>query len=525
MINNLFKKVKKVTSLKPKIDNKVILIIRDGWGYRKSKDHNAILQTKTPNTDKIMEEHPNTLLLASNGAVGLPKGYQGNSEVGHLTIGSGRIINQSLERINTAIQNKEFFKNQQFSYAINNCKKNKTDLHLIGLLQTEGVHAHMDHLFALLDLCKKEQFKRVKIHLITDGRDAPVTESLKKVKLLEKKIKDIGFGEISTISGRFFAMDRDKRWDRTRQAYECIFDGITDIHYENPIKTIKASHDSKITDEFIVPRKNKDYHGINLSDSVIFYNYRTDRTRQLTKAIVEKGFKEFDRIYRKTHFVAMTQFYNPMNAKVAFNDISISHLLGEIVSHNRLNQLRISETEKYAHVTFFFNGQIEKPFKNEDRILIHSPKVKTYDMQPEMSAPEISKKLVTQINTEKYDFIVTNIVNGDMVGHTGKVPAIKKAVKAVDDAVGKIVTAGLKKGYTILIFADHGNCEDQSDKWRTSHTLNPVPFILASKNPKLKEIELRSNAGLEDIAPTVLDLMGIKKPIEMTGESIVQKLP
>jgi 2,3-bisphosphoglycerate-independent phosphoglycerate mutase len=500
---------------------KVILVIRDGWGYRKSKKDNALATTPTPNTTKLMKTHPHTLLDASGEAVGLAKGYQGNSEVGHMTIGSGRIIYQSMERIGNAIKDESFFSIPEFLEAIDNCKKNNAHLHLIGLLQTEGVHAHITHLFALLDLCQKQNFKNVYIHVITDGRDSPVNDSLKNLSTLNKKLKTLGFGKIATVSGRYYTMDRDKRWERTKSAYDCIVNGITTIDYDSAEKTIKQSHEENITDEFIVPRRYVEYSGVKPHDSIIFYNFRTDRTRQLTKAIVEKEFEGWNRKPLDVFYVAMTQFYIPMNAKVAFKDIELNNLLGKIIADHDLKQFRISETEKYAHVTFFFNGQIEEPNKGEERLMIPSPKVATYDLKPEMSIYETTEKLVENINSEKYDFIVTNLVNGDMVGHTGIPEAIAKAVSAVDDCLGKIVKAGLEKNYTLFVFGDHGNVEDQTPKWRTSHTINPVPFMLVSNDAELKNAELKEGCGLKDIAPTVLDLLNLQKPEEMTGNSVI----
>ena len=500
---------------------KVILIIRDGWGYRKDCNLNSICETQTPITDNLMKIYPNTLLNASGEAVGLPKGYQGNSEVGHMTIGSGRIMFQSLPKINQAIESGEFFKNKEFVGAINNCKQNNSHLHLIGLLQSEGVHAHEDHLFALLDLCKQENFNEVYIHVITDGRDAPITDSLKHIAKLKQKISEIGFGKIVTVSGRYYAMDRDTRWDRTEKAYNCIINGEGESFLDVE-EQIKLCHKNNETDEFIIPRKDQDYSGINDNDSFIFFNFRTDRPRQLTRAIVEDNFSEFERQKKNIFYVAMTQFYQQLNARVAFKDDKINSLLGEIISKNNLNQLRISETEKYAHVTFFFNGQIEKPFEKEDRILIPSPNVATYDLKPEMSVYEIKDKLLENIETEKYDLIVTNLVNGDMVGHTGITEAIHKAVAAVDDCIGKIVEKGLENNYTILVFADHGNAEDQTEKWRTSHTTNPVPFLIISKNEDLKHCKLKENCGLQDIAPTVLKLLKIDKPAEMSDDCIIE---
>ncbi len=503
--------------------NKVILIIRDGWGYRKDPKENSILESKTPVTNKLMKEYPNTLLDASGLAVGLPKGYQGNSEVGHMTIGSGRIIFQSLAKIDASIEDKTFFANKAFLGAINNAKNHNSTLHLIGLFQVEGVHAHLNHLLAILDLCKKQGLKNVKIHAITDGRDAPVTDSLKNVKIVEDKLKQLGFGEIATISGRFYAMDRDNRWERTHEAYNCLVLGEAKTEFSDSITAIKESHAKNITDEFIVPMQKTDYNGIKENDSVIFFNFRTDRTRQLTKSIVEEKFEGWERKPLKVYYTAMTQFYTPMNAHVAFKDVSLDNLLGKVIADAGLSQLRISETEKYAHVTFFFNGQVEIPNKNEDRIMVPSPKVATYDLKPEMSVYEITAKLVEEIKKNKYKFIVINLVNGDMVGHTGITSAIHKAIEAVDECTGKIIDAALPNGYTSLVFADHGNAEDQTIEWRTSHTLNPVPLIVVSPEEKYKKAKLKKGKGLEDIAPTVLDILGIAKPKEMTGESIIEK--
>jgi 2,3-bisphosphoglycerate-independent phosphoglycerate mutase len=495
-------------------------LIRDGWGYRKDIKGNALTKTYAPINYKLMNEYPSTLLKASGEAVGLPKGYQGNSEVGHMTIGSGRIIFQSLERINESIENGSFFKTPEFIDAIENCKKNKTNLHLIGLLQAAGVHSHIDHLFALLKLCKMQNFHNVFIHAITDGRDSPINDALKKVKILEKRLERIGFGRIATISGRYYAMDRDKRWDRTEKAYDCIVKSIGQ-EYTDAVTQIKNCYSKGQTDEFIVPCKMAGYAGVKEKDSIIFFNFRTDRARQLTKAIVNKDFDGWERKPLNVFFVCMTQYYIPIDAKVAFKDQSINNILGEIVSKEGMNQLRISETEKYAHVTFFFNCQIEKPFLNEDRILIPSPKEATYDLKPEMSAYELTDRIVKEINTNKYDFIVINLVNCDMVGHTGIMEAIYSAVKAVDTCTGKIVDAGLSNNYIILISADHGNAEDKTPKNNTSHTKNPVPFIIVSNEKELKSLKLIKNAGLSSIAPTVLFLYGIDKPKEMTGENLV----
>ncbi len=501
---------------------RVVLVIRDGWGFRSSSVDNAIASANTPNDDFLMSNYPNVLLNASGGSVGLPDNYQGNSEVGHLTIGSGRIILQSLKRINDSISDGSFFSNSKFLDAINNCKKNGSSLHIAGLLQVEGVHSHMDHLFALLDLCARENFRDVKLHLFTDGRDAPVTASLVHIKEVLDKLDSLGFGEIVSVCGRYYSMDRNKRWSRTKKAYDCIVRG-KGIVFSDVLDSVKESHNDDITDEFIFPRRHKDYRGLKKNDSFIFFNFRTDRTRQLTKAIVEPIFFRWLRFRRKVFFVSMTQYYKGMNAHIAFGEQKLDNLLGDVISNNNLAQLRISETEKYAHVTFFFNGQVEKPFKQERRFLVPSPKVKTYDLQPEMSVFKTTNVLVNKLGSEKFDFVVVNLVNCDMVGHTGDVSAITRAVEAVDSCLGKIVTASLKHDYDVLVLADHGNAEDQTPMWRTSHTINPVPFIFISSDEKLKRVRLKENMGLRDVAPTVLDVLGLDKPVEMSGESILIK--
>jgi len=502
--------------------SKVILIIRDGWGFRASKKNNALANSKTPFTDELMKTYPNTLLTAHDGAVGLPKKYMGNSEVGHITLGSGRTTPQSLVRINKSIRDKSFFRKKEFLKAISSAKKKSGKLHLIGLAQEEGVHSHLKHLFALLDLCKKRNFHEVKLHLITDGRDSPVNKGLEYIKKIERKLKNIKFGEIVSISGRLYAMDRDKRWNRTKAAYEAIALGKSKIKFSNPSQTTLESYKQKTTDEFIQPRTKTKYEGLSRKDSVIFFNYRTDRARQLTQAFSDTNFKHFKRKRIPAHYVSMTKYYNSIKTSVAFHEPILKNNLGDVISKNNLKQLRISETEKYAHVTFFFNSQIEKPNKGESRIIIPSPKVKTYDLKPEMSANKIATTLVKEIKKGKHHFILTNLVNADMVGHTAKIPQIKKACTAVDSALRKIVNAGFKKNYDIIICADHGNAEDQRKGWETSHTTNQIPLILASKNKSLKNIKL-SKGELKDIAPTILELINIKKPKEMTGNSLIKR--
>lgn len=501
----------------------IVLLIRDGWGFRKETEYNAPLEGRDDYTKELMKKYPTTILAAAGEAVGLPDGYQGNSEVGHATIGAGRIIFQPFVKISKDIQSGQFFKNQAFIEGIENCRKNKTTLHIIGLLQIEAVHAHMDHCFALLDLCKRMNFTDVVVHVISDGRDSPVNATLTNVNRLNEKMKLLGFGRIATIEGRYYAMDRDNRWDRTKKAYDCIAQGIAEESFSDAAKCLSECYSRNETDEFIVPRKADWYNGIAKNDSVIFYNFRTDRPRQLTRAMIEGDFEGWKREPLEIYFVAMTDYYTPMDQRghVAYISQKTSNFLGEVLSINGKKQLRISETEKYAHVTYFFNGQLETPYKGEDRIMIPSPKVASYDLKPEMSAYEITQKLTDAIDSGKYDVIVANYANGDMVGHTGVWDAILEAVKVVDANVKTVVEKALQKDCIVMLFSDHGNCEDKTEKWRTSHTLNPIPFVLISSDPAFANCKLRENCGLKDVAPTVLQILGIKKPEEMTGESII----
>ncbi|MFT4303927.1 MAG: 2,3-bisphosphoglycerate-independent phosphoglycerate mutase [Candidatus Woesearchaeota archaeon] len=507
------------------IHRPIVVMIRDGWGFREQAEANGPIKANTPYTDYIMDKYPKVLINASGEAVGLPEGYMGNSEVGHMTIGSGRIIYQAMVRINKEIESGSFFKNPALVNVIEDCKKNNKTLHLMGLLQIAGVHAHLDHLMAILDLCKQKEHKNVIIHIFSDGRDSEINDTVIHTKTLLDKISKLGIGKIATISGRYYAMDRDKRWERTKKAYDTIVNGETELIFDDPIKALENSYKNNETDEFIIPQKAKWYNGIKENDGIIFYNFRTDRTRQLTKAIIEDEFEGWNRTPLNVKFVAMTDYYNPMNprASIAFRPQSLSNLLGDVIADNELKQLRISETEKYAHVTFFFNGQVEEPKKNEDRILVNSPKVATYDLKPEMSVYEVCDKLCEAIDKEIYDVIIVNFVNGDMVGHTGVWEAVVKACEAVDDCVKKSCEKILEKDGIALVFADHGNCEEMEGKYKTSHTINPVHLLIVSNNPHLQKdkIILPENKGLQDIAPTVLKLLNVEKPKEMSGESIL----
>lgn len=504
----------------------VMLIVLDGWGLGKKYDGNAIELAKTPNFDRLLERWPNTKLEASGLAVGLPEGQMGNSEVGHLNIGSGRIVYQELTKITKSIEDGDFFKKEEFLEAIDNAKKNNSKLHIMGLVSDGGVHSHNTHLYGLLELCKRQDFKDVYIHAFLDGRDVPPTIGKQHIQELEEKIKEIGVGCIGTVSGRYYAMDRDKRWERTKLAYDAMVLGKGKKD-NSPIEAIQKSYNEGINDEFIIPtvitEDGKPVTTIDNGDSIIFFNFRPDRARQITRAIVDENFDGFEREKKvDTFFVTMTEYDKTIeNVHIAFKSEKPENTLGEYVGSLGLNQLRIAETEKYAHVTFFFNGGREEPYPNEDRALIPSPKVATYDLKPEMSAIEVKDEVLNRLNMDKYDLIVLNFANTDMVGHTGVVEATIKAVETVDSCLGEIIELLIKKGGKALITADHGNAEmliDEKDNSPiTAHTTNKVPLILVGE----EDVELREGI-LADLAPTLLDLMGLKKPDEMTGESLIK---
>ena len=505
--------------------NPVMLIVLDGWGLGKNYEGNAIYLANTPNFDKLMKEYPNTKLKASGLAVGLPEGQMGNSEVGHLNIGSGRIVYQDLTKITKSIEDGDFFKKEEFLNAIENAKKNNSKLHIMGLVSDGGVHSHITHLYGLLQLCKKNGFEKVYIHAFLDGRDVPPTIGKKHLLELEEKIIEIGVGKIATVSGRYYAMDRDRRWDRTELAYRAMVQGIGILN-SSPIDAVQKSYDEGIYDEFVIPtvitEEGKPIATIDSGDSIIFFNFRPDRARQITRALVDKDFDGFIREKEvETYFVTMTEYDKTIkNVHIAFKTEMPTNTLGEYISNLGLTQLRIAETEKYAHVTFFFNGGREEPFDNEDRVLIPSPKVATYDLKPEMSAIEVKDEVLNRLNMDKYDLIILNFANPDMVGHTGKVGAAIKAVETVDKCLGEIIDLLLKKGGKALVTADHGNAEkliDERDNSPiTSHTTSMVPLIAVG----VGDIKLREGI-LADIAPTILDIMGLEKPKEMTGESLI----
>ncbi len=507
------------------------LIIMDGFGERAETYGNAIKLAGTPNLDKLEAEYPHTVIGASGMDVGLPDGQMGNSEVGHLNIGAGRIVYQELTRITKSIQDGDFFKVPEFVDACQKAKKNGGKLHLMGLLSDGGVHSHITHLFALIDLAKQQGLDNVYVHCIMDGRDTPPSSGIEYVQQLQDYMDKVHFGKIATISGRFWAMDRDKRWDRIQKAYEAISCGVGD-KADCPICAMKNSYKNEKTDEFVVPcviqEDGKPVATVEAGDSMIFFNFRPDRTREITRAFIDANFSDFERLggYKPVTFVGMTRYDDTFtNIETAFKPVTLTNTMGEYLAANGKTQLRIAETEKYAHVTFFFNGGVEAPNPGEDRELIPSPKVTTYDLKPEMSAYEVTDKAVELIGSGKYDVMILNFANCDMVGHTGVLEAAEKAVKTVDACVDRVAKAVLATGGQVLITADHGNADMMIDPTTgepfTAHTTNKVPFILV--DPSRKDAKLREGGRLADLAPTMLELMGLPKPAEMTGESLIAK--
>ena len=502
----------------------LILIIMDGFGLRDSDMGNAIHAANHPNLTRLFHDYPTTQLGASGMDVGLPDGQMGNSEVGHTNIGAGRVVYQELTRITKSIQDGPFFDNEAFLGAVENCKKNDSALHLFGLLSDGGVHSHIEHIFGLLDLAKKNGLTKVFVHCFMDGRDVPPTSGIDFVKQLQAKLDEIGIGKIATINGRYYSMDRDNRFERLVKAYSAMVYG-EGAYFDDPVAAVQASYDAEVTDEFIVPVVTAKDGQIKANDSIIFANFRPDRAREITRTFVDPEFTGFERKngFFPVYFVCMTQYDATMpNVHVAFKPQQLVNTFGEYIADNGLTQLRIAETEKYAHVTFFFNGGVEAPYKNESRDLIASPKVATYDMQPEMSAYKVCDKVVEEIKSGKFDVIILNYANCDMVGHTGVFDAAVEAVQAVDTCVGKTVDAILEMGGVAMITADHGNAdqmlEDDGVSPFTAHSCNPVPFCVVGY-PDCKKL----NPGrLADIAPTMLQVLGLEKPAEMDGESLME---
>ncbi|MBR2744151.1 MAG: 2,3-bisphosphoglycerate-independent phosphoglycerate mutase [Clostridia bacterium] len=502
-----------------------MLMIIDGYGINENEKGNAVKAANTPNLDKLHRTCPTTEVYTSGLKVGLPEGQMGNSEVGHTNIGAGRIVYQQLTRITKSIEDGDFFSIPEFTAAVENCKKNNSKLHILGLVSDGGVHSHNRHLYGLLEMAKRKDIEDVYVHCFLDGRDTPPASAENYIMQLEEKMREKGVGKIASISGRYYAMDRDKRWDRIQKAYNAMVNGEGEKS-SSAIKAIDDSYQKEVFDEFVVPtvicNGDTPIATIGKNDSVIFFNFRPDRAREITRVLVDPEFTEFEtKKDLNLNFVCMAEYDATLpNVSVAFKPERLVNTFGEYISNKGLTQLRIAETEKYAHVTFFFNGGEEKQYPGEDRILVPSPKVATYDLKPEMSEPEVTEKVVEAINSGKYDSIILNYANSDMVGHTGSMEAAIKALEAVDDGVGKVVEAIKKNGGVLLVTADHGNSEQMIDyvtgEPHTAHTTNPVPLILyGMENAKLK------SGKLADLAPTMLDIMGLEKPVEMTGESLL----
>ena len=505
-----------------------VLLILDGYGERKEKDGNAIALANTPVMDKLKKEFPYVEGQASGLFVGLPDGQMGNSEVGHMNMGAGRIVYQELTRITKAIEDGDFFENKALKEAVEHCKKENTALHFMGLVSSGGVHSYIGHIYGLLELAKRAGLKKVYLHAFLDGRDTPPDSGKSFLMDVEKKMQELGVGEIATISGRYYAMDRDKNYDRVEKAYRAMVDG-TGEKASSVEEAIDASYAKKVYDEFVLPtviEKDGAVHTVSDGDAMIFFNFRPDRAREICHAFCDDEFNFFNRGARKKVFFVCFTDYDPTipNKRVAFEKEEIHNTLGEVVSNLGKNQLRIAETEKYAHVTFFFNGGKEEPYENEDRILVPSPKeVPTYDLKPEMSCYTVTEKLTEAIRSGKYDLVVANFANPDMVGHTGVLSAAIKAIEVVDECMGKVVDAVESMHGNIFILADHGNADIMIDEKTgepyTAHTTNPVPFILVSD----EKHKLREGGCLADVAPTLLELMGIPQPKEMTGKSLLEK--
>lgn len=504
----------------------IVLMILDGYGYREEEYGNAIKAANTPVMDKLLKEYPHTLLGASGEDVGLPDGQMGNSEVGHTNIGAGRIVYQELTRITKAAKEGRFLENPELLKAMNNAKENDKALHFMGLLSQGGVHSHIDHLIALLEMAKEKGLTKVYVHCFMDGRDVPPTSGVDSIKSLQKEMERLGVGEIATISGRYYAMDRDNRWERVEKAYDAIVRG-KGVKNSDAVAVMENSYAQDVTDEFIVPTVVSETGQVQHEDSVIFFNFRPDRARELTRTLVDPEFEGFQRSDEEANldltYVCMTQYDATMpNVSVAFKPEELTNTFGEILAREGLTQLRIAETEKYPHVTFFFNGGLEKPYENEDRALIASPKVATYDLQPEMSAPQVTKEMLERLDSGKYDVVILNFANCDMVGHTGVFDAAVKAVETVDECMGKVVDKVLAMEGILLITADHGNADqlyEEDGSPFTAHTTNPVPFVLVGYG----DVELvpHHKGILADLSPTMLSILGIEQPAEMTGESLI----
>lgn len=503
------------------------LMILDGFGERSESEGNAIAISGVPGITALRNEYPNTLIGASGMSVGLPDGQMGNSEVGHLNIGAGRVVYQELTRITKDIKDGGFFNNETLEAAIDNARKNGSKLHAYGLISDGGVHSHLDHLYALLKMAKQNGLSQVYVHCFMDGRDVPPDSGKAYIQQLEANMKEIGIGKIATVMGRYYAMDRDNRFERVQKAYDAMVygDGLTADSAE---QAMQQSYDKKEMDEFVLPtvimENSEAIAKIEANDSVVFFNFRPDRAREITRTLTQDDFDAFERTVFPLYYVCMTQYDKTFkNVNVAYKPQTLEDTFGEYLAKNGKTQFRIAETEKYAHVTFFFNGGVEKPNEGEDRYLIPSPKVATYDLKPEMSAYEVTDEAIKQIESGNYDVMILNFANPDMVGHTGVLDAAVKAVTVVDECTSKVVDAILKAGGEVIITADHGNSEkmvDENGGPFTAHTVGDVPLILVGE--RYKDAQLRDDGILADIAPTLLEMMGLPKPDEMTGKSMIK---
>ncbi len=506
--------------------NRVLLCIMDGWGISKgSEKYDATKLAEPVNVPRLIKEEVSTRIHADGMYVGLPEGQMGNSEVGHLNLGAGRIVYQDLSKINKAIKDGDFFTNEKFLEAIAHAKKNNSALHIYGLVSTGGVHSSLDHLLALIQLAAKEGLTKVYVHAFLDGRDTPPASACEYLEVVEKELAKYNLPPVASIIGRYYIMDRDNRWDRVEKGYNCLLLGEGE-KAESACAGVKASYDKGETDEFVLPTViGGEESRIHDNDAIIFFNYRPDRAREITKAINFSDFDGFERkkVLKNIYYCTMTSYEATFTFPVAFPKTQLTNILGDVLEANGVNQFRTAETEKYAHVTFFFNGGIDEPKPHETRVLVASPKVATYDMQPEMSAPEVCEKVLEAIENKDYGFILVNFANPDMVGHTGDIPAATKACKVVDECVGKIADKCKEYGITMLLTADHGNAEtmvdEETDKPQTAHTTNEVPFVVIN-GPE--GIALKEDGALCNVAPTVLQLMGIEQPKEMDCDSLIK---
>lgn len=506
------------------MSKRVLLCIMDGWGIGENCPQNATLTANTPNFDKFKKEEKFTTLFADGEYVGLPEGQMGNSEVGHLNLGAGRIVYQELTKINKAIRAGSFYKNEKFLEAVKHVKENNSSIHFMGLVSDGGVHSSLEHLFALIDLTKREGLEKVYVHAFLDGRDTPPQSAIKYLEELEEKLKSEKLPPVASVMGRYWAMDRDNRWERVEKAYTCLLLGDGKKAH-TAVEAVEASYQLKENDEFVVPVAiGGDESRIKDNDSVIFFNFRPDRARELTRAITFKNFNGFERkaVRNNLYFVTMTQYDETFHTPVAFEPQKLNNILGQVLDKNNINQFRTAETEKYAHVTFFFNGGEEIPNKLETRVLVPSPKVATYDLKPEMSAYEVCAEVLKALDDDKYGFILVNFANPDMVGHTGILEAAVKACETVDECIGKIAQKAKEKNVVMFLTADHGNAECMEDPKThepyTAHTLNKVPFFVINGDDCIR---LKDSGALCDVAPTVLDILDIEKPLEMDGESLI----